>query len=272
MSTIEKSLASLEANVRAKNTASVKANTKREAKNNANDVHLTKPDSRIATQSRILIEASYNMSVPAKRVFLMLLGEIHPAQKNVLGKVRIDAIDYAKKTGLDQSQSYSDLKKGARELMRTIITTQDKKARTIEECVVLQGMKYHTDQGWLEAQFSSFITPYIHKLVKGYTSIEIEEAVKFKRFHTIRFYELLMQFKRTQERFITVKELRRIMQVKDGTYTRFVDFKRRVIEPCVKEIVEKTSWDIEYETIRTGRTVTSLSIMFERNSQRNLDF
>ena len=90
----------------------------------------------VATQSNQLIEASYKMSVPAKRVMLMLLSQIHPGQPDVTGRIRIEAADYAERTGVSFDRSYRDIKNGCRELMRTIITT--KKGRSTEECVVVQ--------------------------------------------------------------------------------------------------------------------------------------
>ena len=65
----------------------------------AKNKFLKAPDTNQAAQSNKLIEASYKMSVPAKRVMLMLLGAIHPGQQDISKKVRIQASDYAKKQG-----------------------------------------------------------------------------------------------------------------------------------------------------------------------------
>lgn len=231
----------------------------------AKNKQLRKPDENLATQSNRLIEASYKMSVPAKRVMLMLLGQIHPGQREVTGKLQIEAANYAERTGISPDQSYKDIKKGCRELMKTVIRTRDSKAKTTEECVVVSWMRYHDDQGWLEATFTPWIAPYIHHLTQiGYTTIEVDEAVKFSRFHTIRLYELMMQFQKTSERFITITELRRVFQIEKHQYGRWVDLSRRVIEPSVQEIEEKTSWNVAWEPVKTGRKITSLSFIFEK--------
>ena len=180
----------------------------------AKNKFLKKPDTNQAAQSNELIEATYKMSVPAKRVMLMLLGEIHPGQQDISGKIRIVASDYAKKTGIDPSQSYKDIKNGCQELMGTIIETRDPKKRTTEMCVVVDWMQYHDDEGWLEATFTRWVSPYIQSLTTmGYTKIKIDEALKFQRFYTIRLYELLMQFNKTGERYIKISSLRKIFQI-----------------------------------------------------------
>lgn len=212
------------------------------------------------------------MSVPAKRVMLMLLGQIHPLQKDVSGKLKIEAYDYAERTGISFDQSYKDIKKGCRELMRTIITMRDSKAKSTEECVVVSWMHYHDDQGWLEASFTPWIAPYIHHLTKiGYTTIEVNEAVKFSSFHTIRLYELLMQFQQTGERFISIDDFRKVFQIETNQYGRWVDFNRRVIEPSIKEIEEKTALSVICEPVKTGRKITSLSFIFERRKADRKD-
>tara|TARA_B110000908_G_C10190588_1_gene420279 strand:+ start:395 stop:1144 length:750 start_codon:yes stop_codon:yes gene_type:complete len=229
----------------------------------AKNKFLTKPDTNQAAQSNELIEATYKMSVPAKRVMLMLLGEIHPGQQDISGKIRIVASDYAKKTGIDLSQSYKDIKNGCQELMGTIIETRDPKRKTTEMCVVVDWMKYHDDEGWLDATFTRWVSPYIQSLTAmGYTKIKIDEALKFKRFYTIRLYELLMQFTKTGERYIKISSLRKIFQIEKKKYSRFADLKRWVLEPSINEIESKTPWLISWNPVKSGRKTTSLSFSF----------
>lgn len=233
----------------------------------AKNKFLKRPDINSATQSNKLIEAAYKMSVPAKRVMLMLLGQIHPGQQDISQKIKIEASEYSEKTGIDLSQSYKDLKNGCRELMRSIITTKDYEARTTEECVVIGWMKYHEDEGWLEATFTQWISPYIHSLAKiGYTTVTIDEAIKFKRFYTIRLYELMMQFKKTGERYIKIDSLRKVFQIEKKKYVMFADLRKWVLEPSIKEIENKTDWNIAWSPIKTGRKITSLSFLFEKDS------
>lgn len=227
--------------------------------------YLKKTDTNEATQSNKLIEASYKMSVPAKRVMLMLLGQIHPGQQDISQKIRIEASDYSSKTGIALSQSYADIKNGCHELMQTIITTKDLRRKTTAKCVVIDWMEYHEHEGWLEARFTPWIEPYLKALTKiGYTKIKINEAVRFKRFYSIRLYELLMQWRSTGERYITLDELRRIFQIEKNKYGKFSDFRKWVLEPSVKELNEKTFMEVSWDPVKTGRKITSISFAFTR--------
>jgi plasmid replication initiation protein len=234
----------------------------------AKNKKLKLPNTSLATQSNELIEASYKMSVSAKRVMLMLLSHIHPCQQDISGKIRIEASDYAKKTGVSFKQSYSDIQNGCQELMGTIITTKDHVAKTTEACVVVHWMKYHENEGWLEATFTPWIAPFIHKLRGiGYKTLEINEALKFKRFYTIRLYELLMQWESSGIRLITLEDLRLSFNIEKKTYPAFKDFRVKVLEPSIKEIEQKTSWNVSYQSKKTGNKVTSFYFSFSKNKE-----
>ena len=232
---------------------------------------LKSPNTDLATQSNDLIEASYRMSVPAKRVMLMLLSQIHPYQQDISGKIRIEASDYAKKTGISFKQSYKDIQDGCKELMGTIITTKDPKKKTTEACVVVHWMKYHENEGWLEATCTPWIAPFIHKLRGiGYKTIEINEALTFKRFYTIRLYELIMQWDSSGVRLISLEDLRRSFSIDKKSYPAFKDFRVKVLDPSIKEIRQKTKWGIKYETKKTRNKVTGFSFYFSKNTPESL--
>jgi plasmid replication initiation protein len=225
--------------------------------------NLKKANADEAAQSNKLIEASYKMSVPAKRVMLMLIAQINPCWQDISQKIRIEASDYSRKTGIALSQSYLDIKNGCRELMKTIIITHDLTRKTTSECVVVSWMEYHKNEGWLEATFTPWIYPYLHSLSRlGYTKIRVDEALKFKRFYSVRLYELLMQWKSTGERHISLSNLRKSFQIDVDKYKKFSDFRKWVLEPSVKEITEKTSWEISWEPLKTHRKVSSISFLF----------
>lgn len=237
----------------------------------AKNKNLKSPNTSIATQSNKLIEASYKMSVPAKRVMLMLLSQIHPFQQDISGKIKIEAADYSEKTGVSFRQSYRDIKNGCRELMSTIITTKNSAAKTTQECVVVHWMEYHENEGWLEATFTPWIAPFIHKLHGiGYKTIEINEALKFKRFYTIRLYELLMQWDSSGLRLITLKELREAFDIEKQTYPAFKDFRVKVLEPSIKEIEQKTPWKVSYKSKKTGNKVTSFYFSFSKKGRSDI--
>lgn len=210
------------------------------------------------------------MSVPAKRVMLLLIAQIHPGQRDLTGKITIHADDYAKRVDIRPDQAYRDIKRGCRELMKTIIVMRNRAEKTTEECVIVNWMKYHEDQGWLEATFTPWVAPYLHQLKSEYTTIRVDETLKFSRFYTVRLYELLMQWQKTGERHITVDDLRRIFELGKTQYPRFTDLRKWVLEPSINEIENKTALDVDWEPTKTGRKITSMMFVFAERVQGDL--
>jgi plasmid replication initiation protein len=59
----------------------------------------------------------------------------------------------------------------------------------------------------------------------------------------------------------------------DATSKQREDFgaiRRRIIEPAVKELVEKDNWLIQWQPIKAGRKVTAVRFTFIRNPQGQL--
>ena len=54
-------------------------------------------------------------------------------------------------------------------------------------------------------------------------------------------------------------------------YPLFYDFKKRVIDPAIKEINEKTPMQISYEQKKKGKTVVSILLKFKEKSQEKQD-
>ena len=84
-----------------------------------------------------------------------------------------------------------------------------------------------------------------------------------KTAYSIRFYELLVQFIKTGERFITIENLQELFELK-GRYKRFFDFKRRIIIPSIFEINEKTDIRVEWDVIKKGTSISGIIFVFEK--------
>ena len=66
------------------------------------------------------------------------------------------------------------------------------------------------------------------------------------------FYELICQYRTIGKREVSIQDLRFILNIGDK-YPLFYDFKKRVIEPAIKEINEKTPMQISYEQKKRGK-------------------
>ena len=82
---------------------------------------------------------------------------------------------------------------------------------------------------------------------------------------------MLMQWKSTGMRAMTVDEYRELMGLEKGQYRLFADLRRRTIDPAIKEINEKTTWHCELDYKRRGKSIQSLLFTFKLEDQMSLD-
>jgi plasmid replication initiation protein len=226
-------------------------------------------------QHNELIEATYKMSLPAKRLFLMLISTVDPykAGQNQK-KITIHAKDYAKLCDVSMSVAYKHLCSASTELMKTIIIARDPKKSIVTKYVVSPEVEYHDKSGLITCKLADKIMPMVENLKKNYAKLELAAATKFKRFYTIRIYELLIakdSDKMHRKLKISIEDFKTILGVNAlSAYKDFGQLNSRVIQPSLKEIAEKTDLIVELELVRWGRRIKTLIFTFEHDKQMDM--
>jgi len=85
----------------------------------------------------------------------------------------------------------------------------------------------------------------------------LSEVSKMQGAYSVRVYELLVQYKTTGERYISIEDFRFMLDL--GTrYKQFNDLLKRVIEPSVDEINEQSDLKVTATPQKTGRKFTHI--------------
>ena len=121
--------------------------------------------------------------------------------------------------------------------------------------------------------FNPQILPYLSNLKANFTQYLQSDISDVSGAYTIRFYELICQYRTIGKREVSIQDLRFILNIGDK-YPLFYDFKKRVIEPAIKEINEKTPMQISYEQKKRGKLLleshsSSREAKTSPNSHRN---
>lgn len=233
-----------------------------------------KKNNDLVYQHNELIEATYKMSVGTKRLFLMLLSEVDPLKNNANLKTQITIEDFALTCGIDQSVAVRQLWVAAKDLNQTQIETHDpiKKIRTAY--TLTNSSEYHYGLGFVKCDLNPKILPLIQLFKGNFTSFKLAESIKFKRFYTIRLYELLMAKDNDinkQQLTISVSELRVIFKIKYlKTYQNFAKLNEVILKPSIKEIQNKTDIQIFVELERRGRRIDKINFSFKRDPQMTI--
>lgn len=223
---------------------------------------------RKVSKANHLVQASYRITLQEKKLVLAALsccdsrGEPQKA-------VKITASDFAEVTGMDLSNAHRELYKAADRLYDRSIKVSDPE-QTEEFRWIQSKIKKHKGEGMVTLTWSDPILKYIGQLKQQFTSYRLGSVGRLQSVYSIRLYELLMQFNRTGDRVISVSDFRELLEIGDK-YKQFRDLRKRVIDPAVKELNQRSDLDITFETISEGRRVRALSFTFKPAQQMKME-
>ena len=223
----------------------------------------------IAYKDKWLVEASYDMTLNEQRLMLTCVGMLNPREP-VPDEITIHAADLLRHfPDIGETNVARELSKAVNKLWdRSIIVrdpSQEKEFRWIDSRV-----KYFKGEARATISFSPAVKKYLSEFSGVFAKIALENVSGLQSAYSLRLYEMCMQFIKAGNRLITIEEFRFMMATKDK-YKDFRDMKKRVIEPAVAEINEKTNLDITVAKLRKhGRSYSHLHFIFKEKEQLSL--
>ena len=224
----------------------------------------------LVVQSNRLIEASYRLRIGQQK-FLRLMASMVKKDDEDLKYYNFKIADVMELFDIKNKSSYKDIPRQLRELMGNILTFKIGKTTTL---VPFLAMAQHDEgSGIIKVQFHPVLKLMYLCLNKEnpFTIYELSNALKLRSTYSLRFYELLKQYQKIGSRVLSVEKIKCIFELKPTEYTRYNDFKRKVILRAQKEINEKTDISFEFEEIKTARKVTSIKFIIKFNKTKILD-
>jgi len=231
-------------------------------------------DSSLASQSNSLLEAQRDLSIRAKRVFLLILARINPLSEERQDTFLVTADDYANLSGTSKDSSYSTIKRASRELMKTIIETKDEKRKITCSKPFLLEIRRPSDldpdarEGWVSLKVNDAFSDHLYDLSRiGYTKFNIQHVMKFRSMHSVRLFELVsMRKDTTKVTYITLPQLKEFLEIKPTAYDSFSAFKRKVLKPALAEINDNSDYNIRVVVHRKGLKVSRLDLILTLDS------
>ena len=204
-----------------------------------------------------LIEARYRLSLQESHVILWLLTQIKPNDEDF--KIHeLDIAEFAKFTGVQLGNRYSELRKITRQLMQRVIEIYEPNVQELLQISWLSSARYQHKKGCVRLKFDPDLKPYLLQLKEKFTKINIADTLKLKSSHTIRVFELLLQYVLLGSRTISIVDLRSYCGLQQNQYKNYFDLKRKIIEKAKTEINSKTEYDIDYTEIKQSRKVVAI--------------
>lgn len=121
--------------------------------------------------------------------------------------------------------------------------------------------KYET----VELVLSEALKPYLLELSKSFTKFELINVLCLKSKYSIKLYQILKSYLWLKKWEVDIDRFREIMNLKNK-YLQYKEMQRNVINSSVKEINKYTDLDVEYTTIKQGRSISKLVFTIKEKS------
>ncbi len=132
---------------------------------------------------------------------------------------------------------------------------------------IIEKYKMYEDNGVVEIKLDNDLKPYLIDLKANFTKYELIYILNFKSKYSIRLYEMFKSYEFTKSFEIDIDELQLKLQ---SNYVKFYDFKRKVIEPALKEINKNTDLTVTVQYIKVGRSYKKI-IVHIKNYYKSTD-
>lgn len=211
-----------------------------------------------------LIQRSrFSLSTQQQKIVLYIISMIEPEDEDFkLYEFKIT--EFCKVCGIDsQSDIYN--------ILRTQIKTISDKSLWIEledgtETIVRWIEKPYIDKhsGTIKIKLDNDMKPYLLQLKEKFTKYELIYTLNFKSKYSIRLYEYLKSIHyhklKPYTKTIPIDKFKLLL---DNPYDDFKNFHTRVLQPAQKEINAYSDIIFNYELLRQGRKVVSITITIE---------
>jgi plasmid replication initiation protein len=237
---------------------------------------------RWVTMSNALARAAHGLTLAEKRIVMIGVSRLDSTKPLAFGQVptsRITAAEYAIAANCEPQTAYEALKHAAKTFYERSITFYEPAYRrggkplnkqTMTQMRWVGSAKYHEGEGWVELGWFPQLMPHLVNLKKQFTSYQLMQTSALRSVYSWKLLELLTRFESTGWAEYTIDDFATSMEATAKQRENFAKIRTKIIEPAVKELVEKDGWLIEWTPIKAGRRVKALRFKFARNPQGKL--
>ncbi|MCW6761123.1 replication initiation protein, partial [Salmonella enterica] len=209
-----------------------------------------------------LIEASYRLTLDEMRLLALTIGTMNPKSNQQIFEFSVS--EFIKQfPDVNSERAYSQIKSAIERIAERWVKTEDE--RHVTKFRWVSSQTYFKNEGRFKIALTNEIMPYLTQLKGQFTQYQLNHISGFTSVHTMRLYELLTQYKKMGERYITVENLKKWLQLEEK-YNLWAELQRWVIKNALAEINEKSDLYVEYEPIKRGRKIVGIdfSISYEK--------
>lgn len=232
----------------------------------------------LVVKDNALINASYNLELTEQRLIMLAIINARESGQGITAdsKLEIHASDYAKLFNVSADASYKALREAVNNLFNRQFSYTAEYKKTGKVGIVrsrwVSRIFYVDDLALLEITFAPDVVPLITRLEEHFTKYEAKQVAHLTSKYATRLYELLIAWREVGKvPQLELSEFRKRLGLLDNEYTAMSDFKKRVLEPSIKQINEHTDITVTYEQHKKGRIISGFSFKFKQKKQPQIE-
>lgn len=232
----------------------------------------------LVVKDNALINASYNLELTEQRLIMLAIINARESGQGITAdsKLEIHASDYAKLFNVSADASYKALREAVNNLFNRQFSYTAEYKKTGKVGIVrsrwVSRIFYVDDLALLEITFAPDVVPLITRLEEHFTKYEAKQVAHLTSKYATRLYELLIAWREVGKvPQLELSEFRNRLGLVDNEYTAMSDFKKRVLEPSIKQINEHTDITVTYEQHKKGRVISGFSFKFKQKVQPKIE-
>ena len=207
-----------------------------------------------------LIEASYKLTTQEQRIILTMISMLDPWEEREFNTIRVYVKDFIEMIGVKGKSKYEEIIEVTKKLREKTVVIDKANSKLVVGW--LSSAEYFPGKGYVELEFSPKMRPYLLQL-KQYTLYNLRDVMRLKASYSVRIYELLKQYQKLRgDRYFEIVDLKETLGIDPSRYKLYGDFKRRIIQPSIKELNNKTDMTVRIEEKKKSRRVVGIKFIF----------
>lgn len=234
----------------------------------------TDEDIKVLMKHNSLVKAKYNLTLVQNRVFELLLYKFQKEREGIL-ICEVHRNELRNLIGKEQDKTI----KGVSDLLESLRVKEILIAEKIKEkdkykwhrFGLINGATYDEDRDIFiikaTEEIYSLIQNYYDKR-EGHTPINLIVKLGMNNYYAMRLYDLIRVWSGTKQVInYKVDELKELLQIEEK-YKLYGDFKRRVLNPAIKELNNTGYFEIYFKENKISRKVDSIDFIVKDLDKR----
>ncbi len=218
----------------------------------------------VAVQSNSLVSARYRLSLGEQRMVLTMISKID-YKDEVFQGYEISIKELASNLEINEDCAYREAQTITDKLLKRLLRIQQPNGRLLKCAWIAEAIH---QPGSVTLTPAPSLRPYLLELKERFTIVPLAQIKRLRSQYSVRIYMLLRQYSNLGKFALSVDDFREMLDL-EKKYQRFNELRRWVLNVAKKELDEKADLSFILETVRKGKTISTLKFIIIKNEQLN---